>query len=91
MNRAVQYDLIRIFVCLQIVMMHAPLPGSEADDTSIMRYVLWHCDFTLNIQPYILQTFVIFILTFACAFAFCWLIGLLPFSRCLIGYQTKRK
>lgn len=31
MNRAVQYDLIRIFVCLQIVMMHAPLPGSEAD------------------------------------------------------------
>lgn len=31
MNRAIQYDLIRIFACLLIVMMHAPLTGSEAD------------------------------------------------------------
>lgn len=31
MNRAVQYDLIRIIACLLIVMMHAPLPGSKAD------------------------------------------------------------
>lgn len=54
-----------------------------------MRYVLWHCDFILNIQPYILQTFVIIALTFVCSFLFCWFISILPFSTYLIGFTKK--
>lgn len=55
----------------------------------MMRYVLWHCDFILNIQPYILQTFVIIALTFVCSFLFCWFISILPFSTYLIGFTKK--
>jgi surface polysaccharide O-acyltransferase-like enzyme len=56
----------------------------------IMRYVLWHCDYILGIQSYILQTIVIIILTLAGSFILSWLISLLPFSNYIIGYQKKR-
>lgn len=56
----------------------------------IMRYVLWHCDYILDIQPYILQTIAIIFLTLAGSFILSWLISLLPFSNYIIGYQKER-
>ena len=54
----------------------------------IMRYVLWHCDFILNIENYYLQTAVIIVLTFVLSALCTYLIGLLPKSQYLIGYKT---
>ncbi len=39
----------------------------------IMRYLLWNWDFILGIRPYVLQTLVIFVLTFVGS----WLVSVL--------------
>lgn len=54
----------------------------------IMRYVLWHCDFILNIENYYLQTVTIIILTFILSALCTYLIGLLPKSQYIIGYKS---
>jgi surface polysaccharide O-acyltransferase-like enzyme len=54
----------------------------------IMRYILWRCDFILNIENYYLQTATIIVLTFALSALCTYLIGLLPKSQYLIGYKT---
>ena len=57
----------------------------------IMRYVLWECDFILNIDSYILQTVTIAVLTFVLSTIVCYLISWLPFSADLIGYKSSKK
>lgn len=54
----------------------------------IMRYILWRCDFILNINNYYLQTATIIVLTFVLSALCTYLIGLLPKSQYLIGYKT---
>lgn len=57
----------------------------------IMRYILWECDFILNIDCYILQTVTIAVLTFVLSTIACYLISWLPFSAYLIGYKSSRQ
>ena len=56
----------------------------------IMRYVLWRCDFILNIDNYYLQTATIIVLTFVLSVLCTYLIGLLPKSQYIIGYISLR-
>lgn len=53
----------------------------------IMRYVLWHCDFILNVGNYYFQTVTIIILTFILSALCTYMIGWLPKSQYLIGYK----
>ena len=57
----------------------------------IMRYILWKCDFILNIDSYILQTITIAVLTFIVSTASCYLISQLPFASTIIGYKQPRQ
>lgn len=54
----------------------------------IMRYILWHCDFILNIENYYLQIATIIVLTFVLSALCTYLIGLLPKSQYIIGYKS---
>lgn len=57
----------------------------------IMRYVLWKCDFIINIDSYIIQTIVIIILTFIGSLGLSYLIAKLPKAEYIIGYKLKAK
>ena len=57
----------------------------------IMRYILWKCDFILNIDSYILQTITIAVLTFILSTASCYLISQLPFASTIIGYKQPKR
>lgn len=57
----------------------------------IMRELLWHMDLISGIGNYLLQTAVVFILTFIMSFAVCELLSQLPFAQWLIGYKHSRK
>lgn len=54
----------------------------------IMRYVLWRCDFILNIENYYLQTITIIVLTFVFSIIGTCVLGLLPKSQYIVGYKT---
>lgn len=54
----------------------------------IMRYVLWHCDFILNIGSYYLQTATIIVLTFVLSALCTYLIGFMPKSQYIVGYKS---
>lgn len=55
----------------------------------VMRYVLWKCDFIVNIDSYIIQTIVIIILTFIGSLGLSYLIAKLPIAEYIIGYKIK--
>ena len=55
----------------------------------IMRFVLWRCDFILNINSYILQTIVVIILTFIGSLGLSYIIAKLPMGDYIIGYKIK--
>lgn len=57
----------------------------------VMRYVLWKCDFIINIDSYIIQTIVIIILTFIGSLGLSYLIAKLPKAEYIIGYKLKAK
>ena len=54
----------------------------------IMRYILWRCDFILEIDNYYLQTTIIIVLTFVFSALSTYLIGFLPKSQYIIGYKS---
>ena len=54
----------------------------------IMRYVLWKCDIILSIENYYLQTATIVMLTFLLSALFTYLIGLIPQSQYIVGYDS---
>ena len=56
----------------------------------IMRYVIWQWDFILGLQPYVLQTTVIAALTYIGSLTVIYLIGMLPWSRYLIGVSIRK-
>lgn len=56
----------------------------------IMRFVLWRCDFILNINSYILQTIVVIILTFIGSLGLSYIIAKLPMGNYIIGYKIKK-
>ncbi len=57
----------------------------------VMRYVLWKCNFIINIDSYIIQTIVIIILTFIGSLGLSYLIAKLPLAEYIIGYKIKSK
>lgn len=56
----------------------------------ILAYVLGKWRFIMDIDSYILQTFVIAILTFISSLMICWLISHLPKADYIIGYKSKK-
>lgn len=56
----------------------------------IMRFVLWRCDFILNINSHILQTIVVIILTFIESLGLSYIIAKLPMGNYIIGYKIKK-
>lgn len=54
----------------------------------IMRLVVWKLPIVVGISNYIVQAFVIFILTLLMTTIFCWLLSKLPFSQYVIGYKS---
>lgn len=54
----------------------------------IMRYILWRCDFILNISNYYLQTAATIMLTFVLSVLCTYLIGLFPKSQYIVGYKS---
>lgn len=55
----------------------------------IQRYWLWHVSYILNIQNYILQTFIIIILTILFSYALSYLLSKLPLGNQIICYKNK--
>lgn len=55
-----------------------------------MRSIIWKWDWILSIQNYIIQTLIVFILTFIFSIVFCYLVSLLPFGDYIIGYKQKK-
>lgn len=53
----------------------------------VMRHILWHCDFILSINSYILQTLATALLTFAASASFCFIVSFLPKAQYIIGYR----
>ena len=54
----------------------------------IMRLIVWKLPVVLNISNYIVQTIVIFCLTFIITTLFCWILSKLPFAQYVIGYKS---
>lgn len=55
----------------------------------IQRYWLWHVSYILNIQNYILQTFIIIILTILFSYVLSYLLSKLPLGNQIICYKNK--
>lgn len=55
----------------------------------IMRLFIWKLPFVVNISNYILQTFVIFVLTLFTTTLLCHFLSKLPYSQYVIGYKSK--
>lgn len=53
----------------------------------IMRYVLWHCNFILSINSYVLQTLTVALLTFAASTIICYILSFIPKAQYLIGFK----
>lgn len=54
----------------------------------VMRYLLWHSSFIMQIENYVMQTFTTVLLTFILSVVIVFLLGFLPFGYHLIGYKT---
>lgn len=55
-----------------------------------LRDVIWKWNWILSINNYILQTFVVLVLTLFVSLLFVYLISLLPFAEYIIGYRQKK-
>lgn len=56
----------------------------------IMRYILWHCDFILQIDNYYIQTAVVIILTFIISALCTYVLSLLPKAQYIVGFKNRR-
>lgn len=55
----------------------------------VMRYLLWHSSFILQIENYVMQTLTIVVFTFILSVVIVFLLGFLPFGYHLVAYKSR--